>query len=95
MAARIGSICDTSANLFVSPNGCLTKNCFRWKTVSKNHTRTCRVLFRKPWDTGKGMKACIIDFDNLRLKTPHMVDDLPGGGSRFESRRAGGNFCVR
>jgi N-acyl-D-aspartate/D-glutamate deacylase len=25
----------------------------------------------------------IIDFDNLRLKTPHMVDDLPGGGARF------------
>ena len=25
----------------------------------------------------------IIDFDNLRLKTPHMVDDLPGGGSRL------------
>ena len=33
----------------------------------------------------EGMKADIniMDFDNLRLKTPHMVDDLPGGGSRF------------
>ena len=32
-----------------------------------------------------GMKADfnIIDIDNLKLKTPHIVHDLPGGGSRL------------
>ena len=85
--AHVGSICDTSANLFL-----LTKWVFDEKLFALEEG--IRMITSQPaeffsfHDRGriaKGMKADlnIIDFDNLRLKTPHMVDDLPGGGSRF------------
>ena len=31
----------------------------------------------------------IIDFDNLNLHTPHIVQDLPAGGKRFLQRADG------
>ncbi len=39
----------------------------------------------------KGMKADInlIDFDNLRVRAPEMVNDLPSGGARLEQRADG------
>jgi len=38
-----------------------------------------------------GMKADIniIDFENLNLRTPHIVNDLPAGGKRFLQRADG------
>ena len=85
--AHVGSICDTSANLFL-----LTKWVFDEKLFSlENGIRKITsepaefFSFHRPWDTGRRHEGRyqFIDFDNLRLKTPHMVDDLPGGGSRF------------
>ncbi len=85
--AHVGSICDTSANLFL-----LTK----W--VNEEHLfslgQGIRMITSDPAkfysldDRGllsAGMKADIniIDIGNLKLKTPHIVHDLPGGGSRF------------
>jgi N-acyl-D-aspartate/D-glutamate deacylase len=39
----------------------------------------------------EGMKADInlIDFDNLRVRVPEMVNDLPSGGARLEQRADG------
>ena len=39
----------------------------------------------------EGMKADIniIDFDRLKLHSPHIVDDLPAGGRRFLQRADG------
>ena len=39
----------------------------------------------------QGMKADIniIDIENLRLHTPHIVHDLPAGGKRFLQRADG------
>jgi len=85
--AHVGSICDTSANIFL-----LTK----W--VNEEHLfslgQGIRMITSDPAkfysldDRGllsAGMKADIniIDIGNLKLKTPHIVHDLPGGGSRF------------
>jgi len=85
--AHVGSICDSSANLYV-----LTK----W--VKERHAfdlaEGIHMLSRQPaelyslLDRGliaPGMKADlnIIDVDALKLKSPHIVHDLPAGGKRF------------
>ena len=85
--AHVGSICDSSANLYV-----LTK----W--VKERHAfdlaQGIRMLTRQPaelyslLDRGliaPGMKADVnvIDMDGLKLRTPHIVHDLPAGGKRF------------
>jgi len=83
----VGSICDTSANLYV-----LTK----WvKDLGQIElAKAIHLLTRQPaelysmYDRGlisEGYKADIniIDLDALKLKTPHIVFDLPAGGKRF------------
>ena len=85
--AHVGSICDTSANLFLLTKWVFDEKLFSLENGIRKITSEPAEFFSFT-DRGtlaEGMKADInvIDFDNLRLKTPHMVDDLPGGGSRF------------
>ena len=83
----MGSICDTSANIYL-----LTKWVREKKLIGL--AEGVRMLTREPaelyslYDRGliaKGMKADlnIIDFDRLQLRTPYIVHDLPAGGKRF------------
>jgi len=85
--AHVGSICDTSSNVYL-----LTK----WvkERAVFDLARGIHMLTRQPaelyslGDRGliaPGMKADIniIDFDQLSLRTPHIVHDLPAGGKRF------------
>lgn len=85
--AHVGSICDTSANLYV-----LT----RWVKDQKRLelAEAIRLLTSQPAelyslkDRGllrEGYKADIniLNFEQLALKTPHIVFDLPAGGKRF------------
>ncbi len=85
--AHVGTICDASANVYV-----LTK----WvkERGEIDIAKAIRMLCRQPaelyslHDRGmiaEGLKADlnIIDFDALKLHTPHIVHDLPAGGKRF------------
>jgi N-acyl-D-aspartate/D-glutamate deacylase len=85
--AHVGSICDASANLYL-----ITK----WvKQKAKIElSQGIRMLTQQPAelyslnDRGMikvGLKADInvIDLEALKLKTPHIVQDLPAGGKRF------------
>ena len=85
--AHVGSICDSSANLFL-----LT----RWVREEKlmSLAQGIRRITHDPasffslHDRGRlapGLKADInvLDFEKLELKTPRKVQDLPGGGARF------------
>ena len=85
--AHVGSICDTSANVYV-----LTK----WvKKESKVElAKAIHLLTQQPaslysltdrgmLDVGKKADINVIDIDRLQLKTPHIVHDLPAGGKRF------------
>ena len=85
--AHVGTICDASANVYV-----LTK----WvkERGEIDIAQAIRMLCRQPaelyslHDRGmiaEGLKADlnIIDFDALKLHTPHIVHDLPAGGKRF------------
>jgi N-acyl-D-aspartate/D-glutamate deacylase len=83
----VGSICDTSANVYV-----LTKWVKEQRRIELPHA--VHLLTRQPaelyslQDRGlliEGMRGDIniIDFDALKLHTPHIVHDLPAGGKRF------------
>ena len=81
--AHVGSICDTSANVYL-----LTK----W-VKDKEHidlAKAIHMLCRQPAELyslndrgllAEGLKADInvIDFEALKLRTPHIVHDLPAG----------------
>ncbi|MFZ8972990.1 MAG: N-acyl-D-amino-acid deacylase family protein [Pseudomonadales bacterium] len=85
--AHVGSICDASATLYL-----ITK----WvKQMGKVElSKGISMLTQQPaelyslTDRGRiavGLKADInvIDLEALKLKTPHIVADLPAGGKRF------------
>ena len=85
--AHVGTICDASANVYI-----LTK----WvkERGEIDIAQAIRMLCRQPaelyslHDRGmiaEGLKADlnIIDFEALKLHTPHIVHDLPAGGKRF------------
>jgi N-acyl-D-aspartate/D-glutamate deacylase len=85
--AHVGSICDTSANIYLLTKWVREKKVIELSEGIKMLTRQPAELYSL-YDRGliaKGMKADlnIIDFDRLQLRTPHIVHDLPAGGKRF------------
>lgn len=85
--AHVGSICDTSANVYV-----LTKWVKDKQEIALSDA--IHMLCKQPTELyslhdrgliAEGLKADIniIDFDALKLRTPHIVHDLPAGGKRF------------
>jgi len=97
--AHVGSICDTSANVYV-----LTK----WVKDKQQIelSQAINMLCRQPaelyslLDRGlikEGMKADVnvIDFDELKLRTPHIVHDLPAGGRRFLQNADGIDMTIK
>jgi len=85
--AHVGSICDTSANVYLLTKWVFDEQLFTLEEGIKKITHDPAQFFsfkdRGSLAPGKKADLNIIDFDNLRLKTPHIVDDLPGGGTRF------------
>jgi len=97
--AHVGSICDTSANVFV-----LTKWVKREGVIDL--PTAIHLLCRQPaelyslHDRGliaEGMLADlnVIDFDALALHTPHIVHDLPAGGKRFLQNADGIEYTIK
>ncbi|MCX2980753.1 amidohydrolase [Halieaceae bacterium IMCC14734] len=85
--AHVGSICDTSANIYVLTKWVKEKGMI-------DLAEAVNMLCRQPaelyslLDRGlleEGLKADIniLDFEALALHTPHVVYDLPAGGKRF------------
>jgi N-acyl-D-aspartate/D-glutamate deacylase len=85
--AHVGSICDTSANVYVLTKWVKDRNEFELAQAINMLTRQPAELYSL-LDRGllrPGLKADIniIDFEALKLRTPHVVHDLPAGGLRF------------
>ena len=91
--AHVGSICDASSNLYL-----LTKWVREQQTFDL--AQGIHMLTQQPAELyslndrgliAPGMKADIniIDFDRLKLQSPHIVADLPAGGRRFLQRADG------
>ncbi|MDA0978236.1 MAG: amidohydrolase family protein [Proteobacteria bacterium] len=97
--AHVGSICDTSANVYV-----LTKWVKEKQAIALE--QAIHMLCRQPAELyslndrgliAEGYKADInvIDFDELKLHTRHIEKDLPAGGSRFLQRADGIEFTIK
>lgn len=91
--AHVGSICDASSNLYMLCKWVREEGRFELEQGIHMLTRQPAELYSLN-DRGvlaEGMKADIniIDFDNLKLHTPHIVQDLPAGGKRFLQRADG------
>ncbi len=91
--AHVGSICDTSANVYVLTKWVKERGVIDLAQAIHMLTRQPAELYSLN-DRGlllEGMKADInvIDFDELKLHTPHIVHDLPAGGKRFLQRADG------
>jgi len=85
--AHVGSICDTSANLYLLCKWVKEKALFSLEDAIHMLTRQAAELYSMK-DRGllqADMKADIniIDIEALKLHTPHIVFDLPAGGKRF------------
>ncbi|MEZ5560597.1 MAG: amidohydrolase family protein [Pseudomonadales bacterium] len=85
--AHVGSICDTSANLYVLTKWVKERGEIELPAAIRMLTRQPAELYSL-LDRGlvaEGMVADlnVIDFDALALRTPHIVADLPAGGRRF------------
>ena len=85
--AHVGTICDTSANLYVLTKWVKERGEIDLPTAIHMLTRQPAELYSL-LDRGivaEGMKADlnVLDFDALALRTPHIVADLPAGGRRF------------
>jgi N-acyl-D-aspartate/D-glutamate deacylase len=97
--AHVGSICDTSANIYVLTKWVKDKKKIELSEAIKMLTRQPAELYSL-YDRGlieEGLKADInvIDFECLKLKTPHIVDDLPAGGRRFLQDAEGIEFTIK
>ena len=85
--AHVGSICDTSANIYLLTKWVREKRAIDLAQGIHMLTQQPAQLYSLN-DRGliaSGMKADlnIIDFARLNLHTPHIVQDLPAGGKRF------------
>ncbi len=85
--AHVGSICDTSANLYVLTKWVKERGEIELSAAIHMLTRQSAELYSL-LDRGlvaEGMVADlnVIDLDKLALRTPHIVADLPAGGRRF------------
>ncbi|MGH8517157.1 MAG: N-acyl-D-amino-acid deacylase family protein [Panacagrimonas sp.] len=85
--AHVGSICDSSANLFLLTRWVRDEKLLDLAQGIRRITYDPASFFSMN-DRGRlaeGLKADIniLDVDKLMLKTPRKVEDLPGGGARF------------
>ena len=97
--AHVGSICDTSANIYVLTKWVKEKKQIELKEAINLLTRQPAELYSL-LDRGliaEGYKADlnVIDFDALKLHTPHIVNDLPAGGKRFLQNAEGINITIK
>ena len=85
--AHVGSICDSSANLFLLTKWVRDEKLMSLAQGIRRITHDPASFFSLH-DRGRLAPGCkadlnILDLDRLMLKTPRKVEDLPGGGARF------------
>lgn len=85
--AHVGSICDSSANLFLLTRWVRDEQLMSLAQGIRRITHDPASFFSLH-DRGRLAPGCkadlnLLDLDRLMLKTPRKVEDLPGGGARF------------
>ena len=97
--AHVGSICDTSANIYVLTKWVKEKRIMELSQAIHLLTRQPAELYSM-LDRGliaEGYKADIniIDLEVLKLHTPYIVNDLPAGGKRFLQNADGIELTIK
>ena len=97
--AHVGSICDTSANIYVLTKWVKEKQIMELSQAIHLLTRQPAELYSL-LDRGliaEGYKADIniIDLEVLKLHTPYIVNDLPAGGKRFLQNADGIELTIK
>ena len=96
--AHMRTICDASAQTFMLTNW--VRDCpeghpyhlpLEFVVKKQTHDTARAVDLHDRGVLAPGMKADlnVIDFDNLNMTAPEIVQDLPAGGSRFEQKTSG------
>jgi N-acyl-D-aspartate/D-glutamate deacylase len=88
--AHVASICDASIITYLLTHWCSDdapggKFPIEWMIhkQTRQTAETVGLLDRGLLKPGYKADVNIIDFDNLKLHPPHLVNDLPAGGTRF------------
>jgi N-acyl-D-aspartate/D-glutamate deacylase len=94
--AHVGTICDASFSTYLLAHWGRDRTRgerIDLSTLVKRQThdtaRAVNLLDRGVIAAGMKADLNIIDFDNLRVRAPEMIKDLPAGGSRLEQRADG------
>ena len=94
--AHVGTICDASYTTYLLAHW--GKDRTRGERIdvptlikaqSRDTARAVGLTDRGTLEPGMRADINLIDFDNLRVRAPHMVNDLPAGGGRLEQRADG------
>lgn len=85
--AHVGTICDASANVYVLTKWVKERRAFELPQAIHMLTKQPAELYsmhdRGTLEVGMKADVNIINWDQLALKTPHIVHDLPAGGKRL------------
>ncbi len=99
--AHLGTICDASLTTHMLTHWSRDRrrgDKVPVETVVKWHTQDTAaavgLLDRGVLRPGYKADINIIDYDNLRLRPPHIVRDLPGGGRRLVQEADGYRFAI-
>ena len=94
--AHVGTICDASYSTYLLAHW--GKNRTRGELIdvptlikaqSRDTARAVGLSDRGTLEPGMRADINLIDFDNLQVRVPHIVNDLPAGGARLEQRADG------
>ena len=94
--AHVGTICDASYTTYLlshwGKDRSRGERIDLARLVKAQTQETARAVGLKDRGTLEpGMRADVnlIDFDNLKVRAPHIVHDLPAGGARLDQRADG------
>ncbi|MEM7218782.1 MAG: amidohydrolase family protein [Pseudomonadota bacterium] len=94
--AHVGTICDASYPTYLLTHwgrdrtrgeGIALETLVRAQT--RDTARAVGLTDRGTLEPGMRADVNVIDFDNLRVRAPRIVNDLPAGGARLEQRADG------
>ena len=97
--AHVGSICDTSANVYLLTKWVKDKQQIDLakaiNMLCKQPTELYSLHDRGLIEEGLIADINVIDFEALKLHTPHIVHDLPAGGKRFLQNADGIELTIK
>jgi N-acyl-D-aspartate/D-glutamate deacylase len=94
--AHVGIMCDSTATSYTLTHwtrdrkrGSLFPMAWGVKRLTSDNAREMGLADRGVLEVGRKADINVLDFDNMRLRRPYVVYDLPAGGKRLIQRTDG------